>query len=191
LSEAKPNTVNMRYRRSRVAGATYFFTLVAEQRRPLLQSEAAVLAFEEAVAAVQSRHPFEVEAQVILPDHLHVMWSLPEGDAGYPMRWRLIKSAFTRKHLHTHEARPLSASRAAKGEQAVWQRRFWEHLIRDEKDFAAHLDYIHYNPVRHGLVAAPRDWPHSTFAKWVARGAYEADWGSGEMPKLPDGIGAE
>jgi putative transposase len=181
----------MRYRRASVPGATYFFTVVAERRRPLFRSLSAVRALEEAVAAVQARHSFEIEAQVMLPDHLHVMWTLPDGDADFSTRWRLIKSGFTRSYVRTTGVVARSASRRAKSEQGVWQRRYWEHLIRDEKDFAAHLDYIHYNPVRHGLVSAPRDWPHSTFAEWVARGAYEADWGSGAMPKLPDWIGAE
>ena len=181
----------MRYRRTRIPGATYFFTAVAYRRRPIFASQAAVLALEEAIAGVRVRHPFEVDAQVVLPDHLHAVWALPEGDADYSTRWRLIKSSFTRACLQSQPAAASNASRAAKGEQTVWQRRFWEHLIRDTRDFAAHVDYIHYNPVRHGLVAAPRDWPHSTFAEWVARGVYEPDWGSDEMPKLPDWVGGE
>jgi putative transposase len=181
----------MRYRRASVPGATYFFTLVTERRRPLFQFPSAVRDLEEAIAAVRSRHPFVAEAQVILPDHLHTMWTLPDGDADYSTRWRLIKSRFTRSYIGLAGAVTRNASRQAKREQGVWQRRFWEHLIRDEKDFARHIDYIHYNPVRHDLVAAPRDWPYSTFAQWVARGAYEPDWGSGEMPALPDWVGAE
>jgi REP-associated tyrosine transposase len=181
----------MRYRRARVPGGTYFFTLVTGQRRALFNAPRSVRALEEAIADVRSHRPFEVEAQVILPDHLHAMWALPEGDADYSTRWRLIKSHFTRAYVRTVTPAPVGTSRRTKREQSVWQRRFWEHLIRDERDFAAHLDYIHYNPVRHGLAAAPRDWPHSTFAKWVARGAYEADWGSGEMPTIPDWFGGE
>jgi putative transposase len=181
----------MRYTRARVPGATYFFTLVTAERRPLFRSPEAICAFTDAVAEVRMRHPFELEAEVILPDHLHAMWSLPDGDADFSMRWRLIKSGFTRKITRAGHSPSRSASRRAKREQGVWQRRFWEHLIGGERDFAAHLDYIHYNPVRHGLVTAPRDWPHSTFAKWVARGTYEPDWGSDVMPKLPDWVGRE
>ena len=181
----------MRYRRTRIAGATYFFTLVAYRRRPLLRSRAAVLAFEEATAAVRARHPFEIAAQVILPDHLHALWTLPEGDADFSTRWRLIKSRFTRACSHMSSDAGQSGSRRDKGERTVWQRRFWEHVIRDERDFGAHVDYIHYNPVAHGLASAPRDWPHSTFEEWVARGVYEPDWGSDEMPKLPDWVGGE
>jgi REP-associated tyrosine transposase len=181
----------MHYRRVRVPGATYFFTAIAYRRCPIFTSRLAVLALDQAIADVRTRHPFEVEAQVVLPDHLHAVWTLPEGDADYSMRWRLIKTHFTRAYVQSQQAAARNASRTAKGEQAVWQRRFWEHLIRDQRDFAAHVDYIHYNPVRHGLVAAPRDWPHSTFVEWVARGVYELDWGSDEVPTLPDGIGAE
>lgn len=179
----------MRYRRLRIPGATYFFTLVTEGRRPLFREGAAVAEFEAAVEAVRASRPFEVEAEVILPDHLHVMWSLPEGDADFSTRLRLIKSRFSRGVATVAEA--TSASRRSKGARGIWQRRFWEHLVSGERDFAAHLDYIHYNPVRHGLVAAPRDWPHSTFQKWVARGVYEPDWGADVTPTLPNGIGGE
>ena len=181
----------MRYRRALVPGATYFFTAVAHERRTIFASAAAIAALDEAIAHVRARHPFEVEAQVVLPDHMQAVWALPEGDADYSTRWRLIKSRFTRRFLESHSTVVRDASRVAKGEQSVWQRRFWEHLIRDQRDFARHVDYIHYNPVRHGLVAAPRDWPHSTFAQWVARGVYTQGWGSDEMPKFPDDVGAE
>lgn len=181
----------MRYRRVRLPGATYFFTLVTEGRRRLFLAQAAVEAYERAVAAVQASRPFEIEAEVILPDHLHVMWSLPDGDADFSTRWRLIKSRFTRSVASAIDASATSESRRSKGERGIWQRRFWEHVISNERDFAAHLDYIHYNPVRHGLVAAPREWPHSTFEKWVARGVYEPDWGSDAMPRLPPNIGGE
>jgi putative transposase len=181
----------MRYRRARLPGATYFFTAVAHERRPIFASPAAILAVERATTHVRQSHPFEIEAQVLLPDHLHAVWALPPGDSDYSTRWRLIKSHFTRAYLQVHSTTKPDASRAAKGEQAVWQRRFWEHVIRDARDFAAHVDYIHYNPVRHKLVAAPRDWPHSTFADWVARGVYEPDWGSAEIPDFPEYIAGE
>ena len=175
----------MRYRRVNVAGATYFFTLVTERRRPIFREPQAVATFEAAVAKIRSRHPFEIEACVILPDHLHALWTLPEEDANFSTRWRLIKEAFTRAWLRAHAAPDRSSSRRSKGEQGIWQRRFWEHVIRDEHDFIAHLDYIHLNPVHHGLAAAPRDWPHSTFRTWVERGAYRPEWGSDAKPELP------
>jgi putative transposase len=181
----------VRYRRVNAAGATFFFTLVTELRRPLFQEPDAVGLFLGAVEKVRSRHPFEIDAYVVLPDHLHVLWTLPEGDANFSTRWRLIKEAFTRVYIKTHELPHRSESRRSKGEQAVWQRRFWEHAIRNEADFNAHLDYIHINPVKHGLVTAARDWPHSTFLDWVARGGYDEWWGSDGMPPLPDWVGQE
>jgi len=109
------------------------------------------------------RHPFETIAICVLPDHLHCIWRLPPGDHDYPMRWRLIKSRFSKSLPRTHDPR---AGRR-KGERGIWQRRFWEHLIRDAEDFDRHVDYIHWNPVKHGLVAAPEDWPYSTFHDWT------------------------
>jgi len=181
----------MRYRRADAAGATFFFTLVTEQRRPLFQDPAVVDLLLGAVEKVRSRHPFELDAYVVLPDHLHTLWTLPDGDANFSTRWRLIKEAFTRAYVKTYSAPPQSDSRRAKGEQGVWQRRFWEHTIRNEADFFAHLDYIHINPVKHGLVGAARDWPYSTFSEWVARGCYDELWGSQDVPSLPEWAGQE
>ena len=167
----------MRYRRVKIEGATYFFTLVTHERRKLFN--------DPELARIQARHPFEQVAFVVLPDHLHAIWQLPSNDADYSMRWRLIKEAFTKAYLKLYPPPAINASREKKGEQGLWQRRFWEHLIKDDEDFADHVDYIHLNPVRHGLVAAPREWRHSSFAAWVARDVYDLTWGSGEMPELP------
>ena len=175
----------MRYRRVKLEGATYFFTLVTHERRKLFADPELVALLYAAIARIQARHPFEQIAQVVLPDHLHAIWQLPPDDADYSMRWRLIKEAFTKTYLKLHHPPEINASRQKKGEQGLWQRRFWEHLIKDDKDFADHVDYIHLNPVRHGLAAAPREWPHSSFAAWVARDVYAPNWGSGEMPELP------
>lgn len=176
----------MRYRRAKVEGASYFFTVVTGERRPLFRDAEMVALLDAAIDRVRTRHPFEVVAQVVLPDHLHAIWQLPEGDADYSMRWRLIKEAFTKAYGKRFERIDAGEARAARGELGLWQKRFWEHLIRDERDFAAHLDYIHLNPVHHGYVGAPRDWPHSTFKTWVQRGTYEENWGSGEMLALPE-----
>ena len=175
----------MRYRRIRIEGETYFFTLVTEGRRKILTNTSSVALLDEAIEKIRSRHPFELIAQVVLPDHLHAMWSLPEGDANFSMRWRLIKETFTRNYVKRHGAPEVSAERRARGEHAIWQHRFWEHVIRDDRDFYTHLDYIHLNPVHHGLVAAAADWPHSTFRDWVAREVYEPAWGSDQAPELP------
>jgi putative transposase len=146
-----------------------------------------VALFEAGLARVKDRHPFEIDAYVILPDHIHALWTLPDSDADYSSRWRLIKEAFTKAFMRNgNEPSTQTLSRLAKGEQPVWQRRFWEHTIRSEAEFSALADYIHYNPVKHGLVAAARDWPNSSFAKWVQQGWYEPHWGSGDMPPLPD-----
>ena len=175
----------MRYRRAKIAGASYFFTVVTHERRPIFRNAGAVALFQSGVDRIRDRHPFDIDAFVILPDHIHTVWTLPDGDAEFSKRWRLIKEAFTKPFVRQTQPSELSASRRAKGEQAIWQRRFWEHLIRNEDDYAAHIDYIHYNPVRHGLTAAARDWPHSSFSEWVERGVYEPYWGSDEMPPLP------
>lgn len=176
----------MRYRRLKVEGASYFFTLVTHQRRKLFANADTVALLELAIARVCERHPFSVEAQVTMPDHIHAIWHLPQGDADYSTRWRLIKEAFSKGYVKRHGRPDVGAARQARGEQALWQRRFWEHLIRDDRDFHVHLDYIHLNPVHHGFVTAPRDWPHSTFAQWVSKGVYEPAWGSDAKQELPD-----
>ena len=122
----------------------------------------------------RARHPFSIEAIVVLPDHLHAIWTLPEGDADFAVRWRLIKSSFSRG-LPAGER--VSASRAAKGERGIWQRRYWEQTLRDEHDFARHMDYIHFNPAKHGHVTRVRGWPYSSFHRMVKLGVYPNDWG--------------
>jgi putative transposase len=181
----------MRYRRSTVSGATYFFTVVTYQRRPLFADAQAVDMFRHAVEDVVKKRPLVLEAEVVLPDHLHALWTLPEDDCDYSTRWRQIKEGFTRRYIARFGEPQRDRRRSARGERTIWQRRFWEHLIRDDRDFAAHLDYIHLNPVRHGLVTAARDWPHSTFSSWVCQGAYDLAWGSSDMPALPDWAGRE
>jgi putative transposase len=131
-----------------------------------------------------------IEAMVVLLDHLHCIWTLPGEDADFSMRWRLIKSEFSRRCPEAYK-RQRSASRVQKGEQAVWQRRFWENQVRDERDFARHVDYIHYNPVSHGLVKAPRDWEYSSFHRYVRDGCYPVDWGANEQIDFPPNIGNE
>jgi putative transposase len=121
----------------------------------------------------RQNHPFTIEAMVVLPDHLHVVWTMPEGDADFATRWRLIKTGFS---LRLPDGERISDSRAAKGERGIWQRRYWEHTIRDERDFAHHVDYIHINPVKHGLVARVQDWPYSSFHRMVKFGIYPEDW---------------
>jgi putative transposase len=160
------------YRRYRVAGGTYFFTVnLLDRRLDLLVRE--VVRLREAVRGVRRARPFHIDAWVVMPEHMHAVWTLPEGDTDFSGRWREIKKAFV-KGLPAEERR--SAVRVARGERGVWQRRFWEHAIRDERDYAAHVDYVHFNPVKHGLANAASDWPYSSFRSCVARGMYPADW---------------
>jgi len=162
----------MRYRRVDVAGGTYFFTVnLADRKRNLLVAHVDVL--REVVRAVQAAHPFHIDAMVILPDHLHALWTLPANDAEYPMRWMLIKSGFSRQIAGGERIGP---SRRRKGERGIWQRRYWEHCIRDDRDFARHVDYIHYNPVKHRHVRRVADWPWSSFHRYVRQGLLPADW---------------
>jgi putative transposase len=180
----------MEYRRSRVPGATYFFTVVTYQRQPLFGELDNVELLREVFREVKATLPFEIEAMVVLPDHLHCLWTLPEGDADFSERWRRIKGKFSRQCAVRYQ-QTVSASCSSKGEKAVWQRRFWEHQIRNEADFQSHVEYIHYNPVKHGLVATPKDWPHSSFHKYVRNGIYPEDWGSEVTPKFDENIGKE
>ncbi|NEV62226.1 REP-associated tyrosine transposase [Thiorhodococcus minor] len=162
------------YRRLYIPGATYFFTLVSESRQPLLASDDAVGRLREAFRYAMRRRPFRFDAVVILPDHLHAIWTLPLDDADFSERWRLIKYRFSHRSAERGTTRPSLSSKREKG---LWQRRFWEHCIRDEADFAGHFHYLHFNPVKHGLTKRVADWPHSSFHRFVELGVYTPDWG--------------
>ena len=164
----------VRYRRCRVAGGTYFFTVTLHDRGASTLVDHIDTLREVLRAAVRAR-PFVVDAMVVLPEHLHAVWTLPPGDDDYAGRWWVVKSRFTRSLAKAGRVRP----RNAKGEYDLWQRRYWEHTVRDEADLARHVDYIHYNPVKHGWVDRVCDWPHSSFHRFVARGDYLEDWGEG------------
>lgn len=160
------------YRRNRVPGGVFFFTVNLRDRRSNLLITH-IDALRHAVRATRARMPFHIDAWVVLPEHLHCLWTLPEGDADFPNRWRAIKTAFTRS-LPPDPTRPLITLRP--GERGIWQRRYWEHTIRDDRDYAAHMNYIHFNPVKHGLVQHPAAWKYSTFRRCVSAGIYPADW---------------
>jgi len=160
------------YRRHRVPGASYFFTVnLADRRDDLLVRRIASL--RDAVRKVKHEAPFHIDSWVVLPEHMHALWTLPDQDTDYSARWQAIKTIFS-KTVPPGETR--SASRISKNERGVWQRRFWEHTIRDDADYASHMDYIHFNPVKHGLVAEAADWPYSTFHRCVVKGIYPASW---------------
>jgi REP-associated tyrosine transposase len=161
------------YLRNRTVGGTYFFTVnLAERRGSRLLSEH-VEALRSAFRRTCLERPFTTIAWVVLPEHLHCLWRLPAGDDDYATRWRLIKSRFSRALPRTERR---SASRRAKAERGVWQRRYWEHLVRDDADLRAHVDYIHINPVKHGHAVRATDWPHSSFHRFVERGWLAEDW---------------
>jgi putative transposase len=178
------------YRRAIEAGGMFFFTLVTHQRRQLFTEARARGNLRQAISEVRERWPFEIVAVVVLPEHLHSIWRLPEGDTDYSTRWACIKKRFTA--LWTMEGGiegSISATRKAHREHGVWQRRYWEHRIRDEKDMIHHVNYIHYNPVKHGLVRCPHNWPYSSFHRWVKDGYYRVDWlcdCAGGLPEPPD-----
>jgi len=160
------------YRRNFVAGGSFFFTVNLADRRQRGSTER-IDDLPTAFRETRQRHPFTIDAMVVLPDHLHTMWTMPKGDADFATRWRLIKSSFSRR---VPVGERISESRAAKGERGIWRRRNWEHTIRDDNDFARHIDYVHINPVKHGLVTRVRDWPYSSFHRTVKIGVYPKDW---------------
>lgn len=180
----------MQYRRAKTAGATYFFTVVTYQRQRLFSQPETIGLLRQSFRTVKQNHPFTIDAIVVLPDHLHCIWTLPSEDADFSQRWRLIKSEFSR-HCPQQFKRQPSSSRLSKGEQAIWQRRFWEHEIRDELDFKSHVEYIHYNPVHHRLVEAPKDWTYSSFHRYVQDGFYAVDWGAKGEIGFPKCVGQE
>lgn len=165
----------MRYRRDYRQGGCYFFTVVTARRRRILTHAASITLLRQAFRHVRQRHPFHIDAVVVLPDHLHCVWTLPPECSDFSLRWQQIKRYFS-----THIDAQLPC----------WQKRFWEHRIRDERDYANHLDYIHYNPVKHGYVTRAQAWPHSSFGKFVKQGVYAPDWGV-SPPDLPNHIGQE
>ena len=164
-----------RYRRA--TGSTFFFTLVTYRRRPILCADIMRHAMRDAIAAVRAVRPFSVDAWVLLPDHMHCIWTLPDDDGDYSTRWARIKRSVSRDCRDVlHDPRQLGDSRRKHRESTIWQRRYWEHRIRNEIDFERHVDYIHFNPVRHGHVGSVLEWPYSTFHRYVRDGLYPPDW---------------
>jgi putative transposase len=191
----------MQYRRAFVPGGSFFFTVVTADRRRLFADDKNIGTLREAFRTVRSKRPFTLDAAVILPDHLHCIWTLPPGDADFATRWRLIKTWLT-KHCDADGVsgyalltRPTGIRskpderKASKRESTLWQHRHWEHLLRDETDYRRHVEYIHFNPVKHGYVKSPMDWPYSSFRGYVKAGIYSQDWGA-EVVEF-DGVGHE
>ena len=178
------------YRRAYFPGGTFFLTLVTYNRAPLFSELENIFRLRSALARTRAEKPFEIIAAIVLPDHIHFLWTLPHNDSAYSQRVSRLKVLFTRL-LRGKNYLPenVSDSRRKHRESDVWQRRFWEHMIKNEADLERHLDYIHYNPVKHRLVSCPHLWEFSSFSKWVERGKYSWDWGctcSGKVPDIHD-----
>lgn len=167
------------YRRARTAGGTYFFTVVTYRRQQIFVDDDVINELRNAIKWVKQKHPFEINAWVLLPDHMHCIWTLPKGGNAYSKRMGMIKAKFTSRVKHRFECKELKTnSQIRRCESTIWQRRFWEHEIRNEKDFERHIDYI---PVKHGLVNDVIDWPHSTFHRYVEEGIYPVNWAGKEF----------
>jgi putative transposase len=174
------------YRRDHTPGATWFFTLALANRQSTLLTDHVHL-LRTCFGQVMQRHPWTLDAIVILPDHLHALCTLPANDADYALRWRQIKSAFSRA---LPRSETISRSRLGKGERGIWQRRYWEHRIRDEADFNRHVDYIHNNPRKHGHVSRVADWPWSSFHRYVREGILPTDWAGDDAEEIRAGESA-
>ena len=172
------------YRRAYVPGASWFFTVNLAHRKDNHLLVERIDSLRTAFATVKARHTFRMDAIVILPEHLHCIMTLPEGDANFSVRWNLIKGNFSRV---IEKGERVSQSRTIRGERGIWQRRFWEHLIRDQEDFNRHVDYTHWNPVKHGWVHRVADWPHSSFHEYVKREIYPVDWCGGDVDEVMGG----
>jgi len=145
-------------------------------RYPIFKEATSIKLLKKCFQSVMKTRPFNIDAIAIMPDHLHTIWTLPEDESDYSIRWNLIKGSFSRSYGGSN-SRKITESMQKKGEKGIWQRRFWEHLIRNQEDFNRHCDYIHYNPVKHGLVNSPSEWEFSSFKKFVEKGIYNKDWG--------------
>jgi putative transposase len=169
------------YRRANTPGATYFFTVITNGRKPYLANEDVRKALREGIESTRERRPFTIDAWVLLPDHLHCIWTLPADDSDFSIRWTGIKQHVSDACAPIYvDPSTLNSSQRKRGESGFWQRRFWEHLIRDELDFERHVDYIHWNPVKHDYVDHCADWSYSTFHRYVAQGIYPLDWAVSE-----------
>ena len=179
----------MEYRRTHIKGGRFFFTVVSYRREKIFTTAENIDVLRQGIRQVMQRHPFTIDAFVVLPEHLHCIWTMPQDDHDFSKRWRLIKSYFSRHCTHGHKEQ--NETRIRKKEQTIWQRRFWEHFIRDEKDFISHVEYIHYNPVRHGFVQAPKDWKYSSFHRYTDNGVYDREWGSYSAMEFEPTVGKE
>ena len=177
------------YRRPNIAGGTYFITQVTYQRIPWFCTDVGRKALREGIEHINKKYPFSIDAFILLPDHFHCLWTLPINDRQLSLRLRLIKTYVTKHYISELGLdRSISPSRQKRAESNLWQRRFWEHLIRDERDFNTHCDYIHNNPVKHGLCLNSQDWQFSSIHRFIAQEIYPADWRIDLNPEIPHKI---
>ncbi len=173
-----PYNFSMPNYRRLYGGIAYYFTVVTYNRLPILTGNQSRMALHDAWNIVEKRFPFRTNAICLLPDHIHAIWTLPEEDQNYSLRWKEIKRQFTKRYLlEIGDGEQRNLARQERGEAAIWQRRFWEHTIWNDDDLAKHVDYIHFNPVKHGLVKQVKDWRWSSFHRYVREGFYDLDWG--------------
>ncbi len=164
------------YKRLKSEGGTFIFTVVTYKRHPVFDKPECIKHLRASILETRRTYPFHIDAWVLLPDHMHCIWTLPDRDNNYSRLWGLIKQGFTKRAIDSLPDFTNSLSRIKHRESSVWQRRFWEHEIRNDEDFNNHINYIHYNPVKHGHVTRVQDWPFSTFHRYVKEGVYPADW---------------
>lgn len=170
------------YVRNFTPGGTYFFTVKTEGNAPIFCENENAKLLGVVFREMQQRWPVQIDAMVLLPDHLHAIWSLSSGDTGYPKRWAWLKKEFSKRYVFMEGKEQFqSESRHRNRRLGVWQRRYWEHTIQNENEYKAYFDYIHWNPVKHGLVNSPGEWQHSTFGRWVEKGVYPRHWGASEV----------
>ncbi len=175
------------YRRNFVPGGTFYFTLVAYDRRPILTTSLGRRCLREAISKIKGVSPFRLFAICLLPEHLHTVWTMPPGDSDYPTRWKRIKHEFSSRWLAAGGTEAeVTAAEKAEGRRGIWQPRYWEHTVSDEDDLERCVDYIHWNPRKHGLVDRVRDWPYSSFHRFVEEGHYEINWGGTEPASTID-----
>ena len=173
------------YRRGSLKGGTYFFTVVTYRRQQILCNKNIMAALRNGIQDARKHHPFEINGWVLLPDHIHCIWTLPANDANFSIRWAIIKRTVSKQCGPSLQREGwVNESRLRRKESALWQRRFWEHQIRDECDYERHMNYLHFNPVKHGYVKSVADWPHSTFHRYVNQGVYEKDWASNDSDTI-------
>ncbi len=178
------------YRRANTKGGTYFFTVVTYRRQTFLCNENIRTALRNAIQEVRQKHPFTIDAWVLLQDHLHCIWTLSPDDDNFGVRWAMIKRFVTKQcGMELRRDDWMNTSKWKRNESTLWQRRFWEHQIRDDRDYETHMDYLHYNPVKHSLVKNVIDWPYSIFCRYVQEGVYDKGWAADGAITNGEGFG--